>query len=278
MCAVLGVSRSGYYAWRQRPPSDRARENGRLMAEIRVIHRESRGTYGSPRMHRELLARGWSCGRHRVARLMRQHGIVGRARGRRRRGTTRAVAGRSFAPDHIQRDFRAEAPNHKWVSDITQIATQEGWLFLATVIDLYSRRVIGWSMAPHMRETLVIRAVEMAVRQRGDVQAVIHHSDRGGQYTSTAFRCLLRSQHIVPSMGRTGDCYDNAVAESFFATLKCECVQGQVYSTRQAARTAIFDYIETFYNRWRRHSTLGYMCPVAFEAHYQQHTAPCTPS
>ena len=275
MCQMLRVSRSGYYAWRGRPPSARERENGRLLAELQRLHRESRGTYGSPRMHRELLARGWRCGRHRVARLMRRKGIEGKSR-RKYHGTTRAVAARPVAPDRIQRDFSAERPNQKWVGDITQIATREGWLYLAITLDLYSRRVIGWSMAEHMREDLVLQALQMAIERRPVVGMLIHHSDRGGQYTSGAFQALLGKEGILPSMGSTGDCYDNAVAESFFATLKCECVQGHVFATRRAARTAIFDYIETFYNRWRRHSTLGYVSPVAFETQFEIHAVSYT--
>ena len=276
MCQVLEVPRSSYYAWRKRPPSARERENDRLLAEIREIHAASNGNYGSPRIHDELQERGWRCGRKRVARLMREAGLVGQQTRAWHPTTTQSDPGHTVAPDHLQRDFSAERPDEKWVSDITYIETAEGWLYLTAILDLYSRRVIGWSMADHLRTELVLQALEMALACRGDVAGVIHHSDRGTQYTSHAFQDRLHAEGILPSMGRTGDCYDNAVAESFFATLKVECVQGRVFTTRQTARTAIFKYIETFYNKWRSHSTLDYASPIEFESQYEAQSVACT--
>lgn len=264
LCEVLGVSRSGYYAWRGRPPSARAQENARLLEAAKQVHRDSRGTYGSPRLYRALVRRGYACGRHRVARLMRQAGLRG-IPSRKFVRTTQQAADATAAPDRLERDFTSAAPNEKWVSDITYIRTGEGWLYVATVVDLYSRRVVGWAMAAHMRAELVLAALQMAYAQRGAPQDLIYHSDRGSQYTSIMVQGWLREHGIQASMGSTGDCFDNAVAESFYATLKRECVHRQAYATRREARTHVFEYIEVFYNRRRLHSTLGYQSPAEFE-------------
>jgi putative transposase len=264
LCRTLEVSPSGYYAWRGRAPSAREQENARLLTAAQRVHRESRETYGSPRLQQALVRLGYRCGRHRVARLMRQAGLRGLPR-RKFVRTTQRVTGAPQVPDRLERDFSAAAANQKWVSDITYIRTGEGWLYLATVIDLYSRRVVGWAMAAHMRAELVLAALRMAHAQRGAPQDLIYHSDHGGQYTSSAVQEWLAHHKIRASMGSTGDCFDNAVAESFYATLKRECVHRQTYATRAQARTHIFEFIEVFYNRQRLHSTLGYQSPVDYE-------------
>lgn len=244
ICHVLGVSRSGYYAWRQRSPSARERENGRLLAALITLHTASGGTYGSPRLHQGLLKQGWTCGRQRVARLMRQRGIRG-VPSRRKPRTTQAAAEAAQLPDLVQRDFTATQPNQKWVADMTYLATQEGWLYLAVVMDLYSRTIVGWAMQPRMTADLVCEALRMGLTHRRPASGLIHHSDRGSQYTSAVFQELLTVHAIQPSVGRTGDCYDNAAMESFFATLKRERIQHQIYATRAEARTAVFQYDET---------------------------------
>jgi len=264
LCDVLDVSRSGYYAWRRRPPSARAQEDARLLAAVRQAHHDSRGTYGSPRLHRALVRLGYRCGRHRVARLMRQAGLRGIPH-RKSVRTTRRAADATAIPDRLARDFTAQAPNEKWVSDITYIPTGEGWLYLATVLDLYSRRVVGWAMATHMRAELVLEALQMAYARRGAPQNLIYHSDHGSQYTSAMVQTWLTEHQIQASMGSVGDCFDNAVAESFYAILKRECVHRQTYATRREARTHIFEFIEVFYNRQRLHSTLDYQSPAEFE-------------
>lgn len=270
LCRILGVSRSGYCAWRHRPPSARARADGALTAQIRQIHATSRGTYGSPRVHAELQATGVPCGRKRVARLMTTAGLAGCQRRPRQPRTTRADPAAVPAPDLVQRAFapaQVRAANRLWVADITYIDTQEGWLYLATTLDVFSRRVVGWAMAPHLRTELALAALAMAVgtRRPGDAGSLVHHSDHGCQYTAFAFGRRLQAAAIVASMGRVGDCYDNAVAESFFATLKVELLHRQSWPTRAAARQAIFEYIEVWYNRQRRHSTLGYLSPAEYE-------------
>lgn len=264
LCRVLQVSRSGYYAWRRRGLSQRAQANARLLVAIKQAHKDSRETYGSPRVHQVLLRQGFRCGRHRIARLMQEAELRGVPR-RKFVRTTQRAAEEARVPDRLQRDFSASAPNQKWVSDITYIATQEGWLYLATVLDLYSRRIVGWAMAAHMRAELVRDALQMAYVQRGAPKELIYHSDRGGQYSSALVQDWLTEHGLLASMGSTGDCYDNAVAESFFSTLKRECVAGECFPTRRAARSAIFDFMETFYNRQRLHSTLGYQSPLDFE-------------
>ena len=264
MCSALEVSRSGYYASIDREPSKRARENAELVAEIRDVHRSSRGTYGSPRVHVELQARDFQVGRHRVARLMRDNAITARLK-RPSRRTTDSEHTLSVAANHLERDFTVDGPDKAWVTDITYLWTQQGWLYLAVVLDLFSRRVIGWSMAEHLRTELVLGALKMALGQRLPSRDLTHHSDRGCQYASQAYRDVLAAHGIQCSMSRKGDCWDNAVAESFFGTLKTELVHRTRWLTRLAARTAVFEYIEVFYNRQRRHSYLGYLSPVDYE-------------
>jgi putative transposase len=265
LCRVFGVSRSGYYAWRGRAPSARARADGVLTARIREIHATSRGTYGSPRVQAELRATGVRCGRNRVARLMRQAALAGGRRRRPRPRTTTPDRRATPAPDLVQRAFRPGAPDRLWVADLTYVATWEGWLYLAVVLDAFSRRVVGWGMADHPRTELVAAALDMAVHTRRPGPGLIHHSDRGSQYTSLAFGQRLRAAGIAASMGSVGDSYDNAVAESFFATLKGELLDRRPWPSRAAARLAIFEYVEGWYNRRRRHSTLGYLSPADYE-------------
>jgi putative transposase len=268
MCRVLGVSRSGYYAWRERPPSARTQRNLVLTDRIRTIHERSRGTYGAPRIHAELRYDGVCCSRKRVARLLRLAGLQGchRRKGAR---TTRRSPEMAPAPDLVKRDFVAVAPDRLWVADITYVPTWAGFLYLAVVLDACSRRGcplgrIGWAMADHLRSELVIEAVEMALWQRRPA-GVIHHSDQGSQYTSLAFGRRLREAGMTASMGSRGDCFDNAMAESFFATLECELLARRSFPTRNAARLALFDYIEGFSNTHRRHSALDYLSPLAYE-------------
>jgi putative transposase len=267
-CRVLGVSRAGYYAWRGRPPSARARADAELTAVIHRLHRESRGTYGSPRVQADLRGEGRRHGRKRVARLMRAAGLRGCPRPRRRPRTTVADPAAAPAPNLVRRRFAVLAPDRLWLADITYVPTEAGWLYLAAVLDAFSRRVVGWAMADHLRTELVLDALEVALRQRRPAAGLVHHSDRGCQYTSLAFGRRLAESGLVPSMSRTGDCYDNAVAESFFATLKRELVDRPdraPWPDRAAARQAIFEYVEVFYNRLRLHSSLGYMSPEQFE-------------
>jgi putative transposase len=263
MCRVLEVSASGYYAWRKRPLSARARADVELGAEIQAIHRESRGTYGVPRIHAELAARGVRIGRKRVARLMRGAALQGVSRRKQFRTTVRDATGRP-APDLVDRQFEAAGPNRLWVADITYIATGAGFLFLAVVLDVWSRRVVGWALAAHLRTELVMDALDMALRSRRP-QHVIHHSDQGCQYTSIAFGQRCREAGVQPSMGSVGDAYDNALCESFFATLECELLDRQRFGTHAAARLAVFDYIEGWYNPRRRHSALDYLSPMVYE-------------
>ncbi len=264
LCRVLGVSRSGYYAWQQRPPSARASADQSLGAQIRAIHTASRGTYGAPRVHAELREGGIRCARKRVARLLRIAGLAGCHR---RTGirTTRRQEGAIPAPDHVRRDFCAVAPDRVWVADITYVPTWAGFLYLAVVLDVYSRRIVGWAMANHLRAELVRDALDMAILRRRPAAGVIHHSDQGSQYTSLAFGARLHEAGIVASMGSRGDCFDNAMAESFFATLECELLSRQQFPTHHAARLALFDYLEGFYNTQRRHSALDYLSPMAYE-------------
>ena len=272
LCRVLRVSCSGYYAWRKRAPSARARADEALTDRIRVIHRRSRETYGAPRVHAELAAAGVQCGRKRVARLMRAAGIVGCHR-RRAVATTTREPGAPAAPDHLQRQFAAAAPNTRWTADITYVPTWAGFLYLAVVLDVFSRRIVGWAMADHLRTELVLSALEMALWNRRPAPGVIHHSDRGCQYTSVAFGSRCEQAGVVPSLGSRGDCFDNAVTEAFFATLECELLDRRAFRTRAQARTALFDYIEGFYNPHRRHSALGYLSPAAFERQASQEGA-----
>jgi putative transposase len=265
LCRMLGVSKkSGYYAWRGRPLSERRRQDALLTEKIREIHTRSHETYGYPRVHAELRSLGVRCGRRRVARLMRAAGLRGCMRGKKRR-TTRRDPRAAPAPDLLRRNFVAGGPNRIWLADITYIPTREGFLYLAFILDTHSRRIVGWSMAPHMRTDLVVDALEMAVWRRRPVTGLVHHSDRGVQYTAISFGKRLREAGIVPSMGRTGTALDNAMAESFIATLKTELVHRHYFPDREAARSAIFEYLEGFYNRRRLHSALGYKSPVRYE-------------
>lgn len=254
MCRLLRVSSSGYYARQARPKSRRARGNAELAQEIRRIHTESGEVYGSPKVWKELQGRGSSCGKHRVARLMKQEGLQGIPSKKRRRRTHKASHRPAGVTNHLARDFAAATPNTKWVTDITYIPTAEGWLYLAVVLDLYSRQIIGWSMQPQQDGGLVLQAVRMAMGQRTTSEAVVLHSDRGTQYTTHEFQAFLTTHGIVSSMSGVGNCYDNAVAESFFGLLKRERVNRRHYRTRAEARADVFDYIERFYNRRRRHS------------------------
>jgi putative transposase len=264
LCRVLQVSPSGYYAWQRRMPSQRQQQDAALGAQIEQIAQTSQHTYGSPRIHAELQAAGMRCGRKRVIRLMHQWGISAQRHQRRCR-TTDSQHAHPVAPNVLARDFTATRPNEKWVADITGVWTQEGWLYVAIVLDLYSRLVIGWAMSAHRDDTLVLNALHMALAQRRPDAALLHHSDRGSQYTSTAYQTLLTNWGIQVSMSRKGDCYDNALMESFNATLKGECCDRQSWTSQSQARQAIFAFIEIWYNRQRRHSSLGYLSPVAFE-------------
>jgi len=274
LCRALRVSRAGFYAWRSRPPSCRSRADTGLTATIRGVHSASRATYRAPRVQAELGdAHGVRCGRKRVARLMRAAGLVGCHR-RRRVRTTRRDPGTAPAPDLVQRAFAAGAPDQLWVADITYLPTWQGARYLAVVLDACTRRIVGWVMADHLRAELVVGALEMALWSRQPAAGLIHHSDRGSQYSSLAFGQRCRRAGVVPSMGSASDCYDNALAESFFATLECELVQSARWRTHAEARTAIFDYLEAFYNPRRRHSALGYLSPAQFEARrYPPNTA-----
>jgi putative transposase len=262
MCRVLGVTESGYHAWRVRPASRHATEDRELLERIHGIYDESRATYGAPRVHAELAAQGVHVGRKRVARLMRQAGLVGASR--RRWCTTTVADGSPPAEDLVERDFTVDEPNQLWVADITYVPTWVGFLYLAIVLDAYSRRIVGWAMATHLRSELVVDALNMALGQRRP-QGVIHHSDRGTQYTSVAFGLRCREAGVQPSMGTVGDAYDNAMAESFFATLECELLAQRKFRNQAEARMAIFEFIEGWYNPRRRHSALGYLSPVEFE-------------
>jgi putative transposase len=265
LCKLLGVSRSGYYAWRKRPPSERERFDAVLSEKIETIHRNSRATYGAPRIHAELRAIGIRCGRKRVARLMRKEKLRGSLRGRRMKTTHRLLALKLAAPDLVERNFASEGPDKLWVADITYVRSHEGFLYLALILDACSRKVVGWSMATHLRTELVIDALQMAIARRKPAPGLVHHSDRGVQYTSLSFGKRLEDEGLLPSMGQVGSAYDNALAESFVATLKTELLYRVSWPTRQAVRTAIFEYIEGFYNTRRRHSALGYLSPAEFE-------------
>jgi putative transposase len=264
LCRLLGVSRSGYYAWRHRPLSERARFDAVLSEKIEMIHRNSQATYGAPRVHAELRSIGIRCGRKRIARLMRQAKLRGCLRSRRMR-TTHRLTLRQATPDLVGRNFAAEEPDRLWVADITYVRSKEGFVYLAFILDACSRRVVGWSMATHLRTELVVDALQMAIARRKPAPGLVHHSDRGVQYTSLSFGKRLEEEGLVPSMGQVGTAYDNALAESFVATLKTELLYRNAWPTRQAARTAIFEYVEGFYNPRRRHSALGHLSPAEFE-------------
>jgi putative transposase len=265
MCGALGVSRGGFYAWLTRPPSHRSRSDEALTAKIRMSFIGSDRTYGARRIWKDVLADGVSCGLHRIERLMRQQAL--RARPRRRRlppdqGERQAGA---VAPNVLERSFNAPAPNRRWIADFTYIWTAEGWLYVAAVIDLFSRRVVGWSMSATMTAELVTDALVMAIWRRGKPDALIHHSDRGSQYTSDQFQRLMADHGVTCSMSRSGNVWDNAAMESFFSSLKTERIARRIYRTRDDARADVFDYIERFYNTKRRHSTIGYLSPMEFE-------------
>ena len=266
MCRVLGVARSGYYAWARRGVSARTRADEAMTARITAVHARSRRTYGAPRVHAALCAAGVHCARKRVARLMRAAGLVGCHR-RRRARTTITDPTQLPAANLGARDFTAPTANRLWVGDSTYVATHEGWRYLAVLLDAHSRRVVGWAMADHLRAELALEALAMALAARRPGADLIHHTDRGAQYTAVAYQAALAARGITVSMGRSGDCYDNALAESFFATLKAELIDAQAWPTRAAARRAIFEWLEVWYNRQRRHSALGYRSPVAWEEH-----------
>jgi len=268
MCRVLRVSKSGFYGWRDRPPSARARADAMLSEKIARIYTASRETYGAPRIHYELRTLGVRCARKRVARLMREAGLFG-CGGRRRKARTTLLRLQTErtppAPDLVKRNFTPEAPDRLWVADITYVRTWEGWLYLSFVLDTYSRRIVGWSMANNRRTGLVLDAVNMAIYNRRPAPGLIHHSDRGSQYTSVEFGRRLKEAGFLPSMGSVADAYDNSMAEGFVSTLKRELIRRQSWPNRQIARTAIFEYIEGFYNTRRRHSALGNVSPREYE-------------
>ena len=264
LCRVLQVSRSGFYAWRRRKPSKREVQDRKLQTEVAAIHKASQGTYGSPRIHEELKAQKFAVGRKRIARLMRSAGLTGVPL-RRFRTTTDSAHAYPVAENVLDRNFTATAPNQAWAGDITYIRTWEGWLYLAVIIDLYSRRVVGWALGSDLHRDLVLRAMKMALGLRQPGEGLVHHSDRGSQYASAEYRRFLEAREIRMSMSRKGDCWDNAVVESFFGTLKSELIHRYPWPTRRAAKAAIIEYIEVFYNRHRRHSYLGYLSPADFE-------------
>ena len=271
MCKVLKVSRSGYYAWRTRPVSKREMANRELADQIEAVYNDSDGTYGSPRIHRELQAQGVVCGKNRIARLMMLRRLCAKQH-KRYRSTTKRNRAHRAAPNLLKRNFATERPNQVWLSDITYIPTQEGWLYLAAVLDLYARRNVGWAMADRMTSHLTLTALRMALRQRQPQLALLHHSDQGSQYTDGQYQALLKEHDIQISMNGTGTWYDNAPMESFFGTLKSERVHHIVYRARDEARTDLFQYIEGFYNPRRRHSSLDYLSPADYEQlYYQRH-------
>jgi putative transposase len=266
ICRVLGVTRSGFYVWMRRKPSRRQQRRQELAEKISAAHQANRRVYGSPRIHRELVAGGEKVCRNTVARIMRQRNIRARIRRKYVPRTTDSRHEHAVADNILDRQFNAKRTNRKWVADITYVATQQGWLYLAAVMDLCSRRIVGWSMADHMKVDLVVDALKMALARRQPAGELLHHSDRGVQYASDDYQRLLSEHGIKCSMSEKGDCYDNAAMESFFATLKTELVHAANYATHENARASIFEYIEVFYNRNRRHSSLGYLSPEAFEA------------
>jgi putative transposase len=268
LCNALNVSRSGYYAWRDRrdrPPGRRRRLRTELVEKIREAHEQSRGLYGSPRVHAELKAHGTSICLNTVARYMRQEGIASRIKRRFRIMTTDSDHNNPTAPNVLDRQFAAEQPDRTWCCDITYVSCEEGTLYVAAVIDCCSRRIVGWAMADHLRAELCLGAIDMAIQRRDPLPGLLHHSDRGVQYASQAYRAFLEDHGFTASMSRTGNCYDNAMIESFFGTLKTELVYHEHYVTREQAQRSIFEYIEVFYNRQRRHSAIGYQSPEQFE-------------
>jgi putative transposase len=264
MCGVLQVSESGFYAWRQRPTCRRKREDAHLKQEIQQVFKKHQGRYGSPRIYRDLRDEGMRCSRKRVARLMQEEELTA-LRKRRRVLTTKRDINHPVAPNLLNREFTASLPNKKWVTDITYIPTTQGWLYLAVILDLYSRMVVGWSMSGNCDEQLVEHALAQALARRHPKAGLLHHSDRGSQYTSHAYQSYLEQSKIIASMSRKGNCWDNSVMESFFGTLKDECVGSTLYSSHDEARLELFTSMEVYYNRVRRHSTLGYVSPFIYE-------------
>jgi putative transposase len=281
MCKVLNVSPSGFYAWRGRPVSAREMANRELVKKIEAVYYDSYETYGSPRVYHELKSQDVACSKNRVARLMRLRGLRAK-QVRRYKATTKRNKKHRVAPILLKRDFRADRPDHKWLTDITYIPTQEGWLYLAVILDLYNRGIVGWAMSERMTSALTIRALKMAIRERRPGGGLIHHSDQGSQYTDGTYQALLRDHGIQASMNGVGTWYDNAPMESFFGTLKSELVHHRLYHTRDEARLDLFFYIEAFYNRRRRHSSLDYLSPEAYEQLYQERhglrSSPCPPN
>ncbi len=271
MCRSLGVSTSGFYAWASRSESNRSKENKMLVTQIQSVHTVSRRTYGSPRVHAELQEQGFGVGRNRVARLMRENGI--RARGKRRyKNTTDSDHDRRIAPNVLNRKFQVNAPDKAWAGDITYLWTAEGWVYLAVILDLFSRKVVGWALDDHMRTDLVLSALDQALSKRCPTDGLLHHSDRGSQYASKDYQETLKGHAIECSMSRKGNCWDNAVVESFFGTLKVELGANDYWNSRAEARSDVFEYIEVFYNRQRRHSYLGYLSPERFESEAEETT------
>ena len=278
MCKALNVSPSGFYAWRSRPVSAREMANRELVKKIEAVYYDSYETYGSPRVYHELKSQGVACSENRVARLMRLRGLRA-TQVRRYKTTTKRNKKHPVAPNLLKRNFHAERPDHKWLTDITYIPTREGWLYLAVILDLYNRGIVGWAMSERMTSALTISALKMAIRERRPGDGLIHHSDQGSQYTDGTYQALLRDHGIQASMNGVGTWYDNAPMESFFGTLKSELVHHRVYHTRDDARPDLFFYIEAFYNRRRRHSSLDYLSPEAYEQLYQERhglrSSPC---
>jgi transposase InsO family protein len=275
MCRVLGVSESGFYAWRKRPESSHARKDAELTTQIQALFVHARGLYGSPRIFADLCDLGVKCSRRRVARLMRENGLDARRKPF-HPVTTKSNPKHSFAPNLLQQDFTASRPNAKWTGDITYVPTGEGWLYLAVMLDVFSRRVIGWAMSTRCDELLVETALNMALARRQPGPGLLHHTDRGSQYTSQTYQRVLEHVQITVSMSGKGNCYDNAVTESFFGTVKDECVHRTVFPTREDARRSLFEYLEVFYNRQRRHASLGYLSPVSFEQQWEFTASPMT--
>jgi putative transposase len=269
MCNELNVSPSGYYAWRERPASAREMANQKLYNKIKAVYNDNHGVYGSPRIYHELKDQGTACSENRVARLMRLRKLQAK-QSRRFKSTTKRNKAHPAAPNLLKRDFEADQPDQKWLADITYISTQEGWLYLATILDLYARRIVGWAMSERMTSDLSVSALKMALQQRQPTAGLIHHSDRGSQYTDQVYQALLKDFGIRASMNGVGAWYDNAPMESFFGTLKSEWLYHHVYHTRNQAKSAVFFYIESFYNRRRRHSALNYLSPEAYEQLYYQ--------
>ncbi len=268
LCDVLAVSRSGYYAWARRPPSPTSKRRHELIQDIRRAHDESRATYGSPRVHQALKARGVGCSVNTVAKLMKAEGVRSKARRRFVVRTTDSRHDRPVAENVLNREFHPDRRDQVWTTDITYVPTAEGWLYLAVVLDLFSRRVVGWATADHLRAELACDALRMALKHRRPKAELLHHSDRGVQYASESYQALLAERKITPSMSRKGNCHDNAVTESFFSTAKRELTHHESYATREEASRSLFEYIEVFYNRRRLHSTLGYRSPVDYEARF----------